>query len=83
MASNQATVAADQGRDAGDLASAHPRVALPRRLRSMPGRTLHLIALDPGAPEDIPAFCRVTSNELVRVAPDSHAYWIRSRTDWT
>ncbi len=83
MASNQATVAADEVWDAGDLACGHLLVELRRRLRSMPGRTLHLIALDPGAPEDIPAFCRVTSNELVRVAPDSHAYWIRSRTDWT
>lgn len=74
---------ADEFWDAGDMACGHLLVELRRRLRAMPGRTLRLVALDPGAPEDLPAFCRVTSNELVHAEPENHAYWIRSRTDWT
>jgi len=38
------------------------------------GTQLHLIASDPGAPEDLPAWCRMTGNRLVRAEhPD---YWI-------
>jgi tRNA 2-thiouridine synthesizing protein A len=30
-----------------------------------PGQALHLVALDPGAPADLPAWCRLTGHRLV------------------
>jgi tRNA 2-thiouridine synthesizing protein A len=53
------------------------------KLRSAPGKVVRVIARDPGAPEDIPAWCRMTRNDLLRHEPDSHSFWIRSRPDWT
>lgn len=53
------------------------------KLRDVPGEVVRVIARDPAAPEDIPAWCRMTRNELLRHEPDSHSFWIRSRTDWT
>jgi NifU-like protein involved in Fe-S cluster formation len=38
-----------------------------------------LIALDPGAPEDIPSWCRLTGNALVRQDQTTCSYWIRAR----
>lgn len=39
------------------------------------GAQLHLIATDPGAREDLPAWCRMTGQRLVRAEhPD---YWIQ------
>lgn len=32
------------------------------------GQKLHLIVTDPGANKDIPAFCKVTGNELVETS---------------
>ncbi len=50
------------------------------RLGAMkPGETLALTARDPGAPEDLPAWCRLTRHELVASShPD---YVIRRRKD--
>jgi len=70
--------AEDETWDAGDLGCGELVIALSTRLRGMPGRTLKLIATDPGAPADLPAFCRMTGHELRGV--DGHAYWIRART---
>lgn len=64
--------------DAGDMGCGELVLALRKRLAAMPGRTLKLIATDPGAPEDIPAYCRMTGHEL-RDA-QGHAYWIRARS---
>ena len=47
------------------------------RLQSMPGRVLKLVATDAGAPEVIPAYCRMTRHELLHAA--APAYWIRAR----
>lgn len=69
--------------DAGDLACGHLLIELRRRLRAMPGKTLLVIALDPGAPEDLPVWCSMTRNDLIHTDSKRHAYWIRSRTDWT
>jgi tRNA 2-thiouridine synthesizing protein A len=63
--------------DAGDMGCGPLLLGLRQRLRKMPGRTLKLVAIDPGAPEDIPAFCRMTGHDL-RLA-EAHAYWIRAR----
>ncbi len=76
-------IEADQVWDAGDLGCGHLLIELRRRLRAMPGCILPLVALDPGAVEDIPSYCRITRNELVRMEPASHSFFIRSRLDWT
>jgi tRNA 2-thiouridine synthesizing protein A len=68
--------------DAGDLGCGELVLDLRKRLRAMPGRVLKLRALDPGAPEDLPAWCRLTHNELIRHDPDTGHFWIRSRPDW-
>ena len=44
-----------------------------------PGTVLELTATDPGAPEDLPAWCRMTGNELVAVRHPK--YWIRRKDD--
>lgn len=67
--------------DAGDLGCGHLLIALRNRLRAMPGGVLKLIALDPGAPEDLPAWCRLTGNELLQHDAAAHAFWIRSRRE--
>ena len=69
--------------DAGHMGCGELVMVLRTRLKAMPGQVLRVIALDSGAPEDIPAWCRMTGNELVRHDPDTHSYWIRSRSDWT
>ncbi|HMO31108.1 sulfurtransferase TusA family protein [Enterovirga sp.] len=69
--------------DAGPMGCGELVMVLRLKLRAMPGRVVRVIARDPGAPEDIPAWCRMTRNELLRHEPDSHSFWIRSRTDWT
>lgn len=50
------------------------------RLQAMPGKVLRLIARDPGARADIPAYCRMTGHQLVCMDPEAFAYWIRART---
>jgi tRNA 2-thiouridine synthesizing protein A len=43
---------------------------LRQRLNRMPpGTVLTLIARDPGVPEDLPAWCRMTGHRLVSSAP--------------
>ena len=43
-------------------------LALRLRLNALPARAvLRVIATDPAAPEDLPAWCRLTGNALVRM----------------
>jgi tRNA 2-thiouridine synthesizing protein A len=65
--------------DAGDLGCGELVMYLRPRLRAMPGKVLKLIARDRGALEDIPAFCRMTGDDLVHAAPAECSYWIRAR----
>ncbi len=69
--------------DAGDLGCGELVIELRRRLRRMPGQVLKVIAYDPAAPVDLPAWCRMTSNELLDSDTDTKSFWIRSRTNWT
>lgn len=69
--------------DAGHMGCGELVMLLRLKLKDMPGKVVRVIALDSGAPEDLPAWCRMTRNELVRHDPQTHSYWIRSRTDWT
>ncbi|WP_044563999.1 sulfurtransferase TusA family protein [Azospirillum sp. B4] len=68
--------------DAGDMGCGELVMLLRVRLRAMPGQVLRVIARDGGAPEDLPAWCRMTRNDLVRHDPATHSFWIRSRADW-
>ena len=52
--------------DAGDLGCGELVLELRMRMSEMrPGQVLHLIARDPGAPQDMPAWCRMTGHTLV------------------
>ncbi|WP_428664197.1 sulfurtransferase TusA family protein [Reyranella sp.] len=73
---------ADAEWDAGDLGCGELVLDLRKRLKAMPGGVLRVIANDLGAPQDLPAWCRLTRNELLGHDPGTHSFWIRSRTDW-
>jgi tRNA 2-thiouridine synthesizing protein A len=52
--------------DAGDLGCGDLVLELRARMEPLaPGRILKLTARDPGAPADIPAWCRMTGHALV------------------
>ena len=72
--------AADAVWDAGTIGCGELVMELrPRLLALRPGQILELVARDPGAPEDLPAWCRLTGHTLVA---DRHpVYWIRRRED--
>lgn len=65
--------------DAGDMGCGELVIQLKFRLRELrPGALLRLVSRDPGAREDIPAWCRLTGNQLV--AADHPNYLIRRPT---
>ena len=64
--------------DAGDMACGELVLKLRLRLKSMqPGQVLLLIAQDPGAPADIPAWCSLTGHSLLSAEPPQ--YWIQRK----
>lgn len=66
--------------DAGEMSCGDLVLALRQRMEALaPGGTLRLIARDPAAPEDIPAWCRITGHALERAAHPE--YRIRRRPD--
>ncbi len=61
--------------DAGDMGCGEVIILLRLRMRKLdPGAVFRLTARDPGAPEDIPAWCRLTGRRLLRAAHPH--YWI-------
>ncbi len=64
--------------DAGDMGCGDLVLHLRLRLQSMrPGQLLKLTARDPGAPEDLPAWCRMTGHTLL---DSKHpVYWIKRK----
>ncbi|MEZ6186149.1 MAG: sulfurtransferase TusA family protein [Planctomycetota bacterium] len=69
---------ADGRWDAGDMSCGDLVLALRGKLGELPpGAVLLLRALDSAAPEDIPAWCRVTRNPLLR--EEHPLYWIRRK----
>ena len=50
--------------DAKDMSCGDLVLDLRSRLRKMPGKVLKVIARDPGAPSDLPAWCKMTGDEL-------------------
>jgi tRNA 2-thiouridine synthesizing protein A len=66
--------------DAGDIGCGDLVLELRIRLRSLEsGQTLKVIARDPGAPADLPAWCRLTGNAIV--ASSHPTYWIKRKKD--
>lgn len=64
--------------DAGDVACGELVLALRARLAALPpGAELRLRATDPAAPEDIPAWCRMTGHRLL--SADHPTYLIRRK----
>ena len=66
--------------DAGHLGCGELVVELRFRLETMkPGQIMKLTAHDPGAPADIPAWCRMTGHALVGGQPP--VYLIQRKED--
>jgi tRNA 2-thiouridine synthesizing protein A len=66
--------------DAGEMGCGELVLELRLRLKPMrPGQILRLTARDPGAPEDLPAWCRLTGHHLV--SAEHPIYWIRRKED--
>ena len=68
--------------DAGELGCGELAIQLKPRIAAVrPGGLFRLIARDPGAPEDIPAWCRLTGHTLVagRCGPDRAHYFIQKK----
>lgn len=65
--------------DAGQLGCGDLVLALRQRLRLAPGKVFKVTALDPGAPADIPAWCRMTNNALLAHDARSRVFWIRAK----
>ena len=66
----------DAAFDAGDLGCGELLLALRTRIRDLaPGSVLKLSTTDPGAREDLPAWCRMTGHRLVLAAHP--AYFVR------
>lgn len=66
--------------DAGDMACGDLVLELRLRLRGMkPRQVLRITATDPGAREDIPAWCRLTGHTLLNA--EHPQYWIERRED--
>ena len=64
--------------DAGETGCGQLVFGLRRRLNQLkPGESLEVIANDPGAPTDLPAWCRMTGHTLVSAAHP--VYVIRRR----
>ena len=69
---------ADVSWDAGELACGDLVLQLRGRMEAMsPGQVLRLIARDSGAPEDLPAWCRLTGHTLLSATPP--VYLIRRK----
>lgn len=71
-------IAFDTDWNAGDLACGELVLDLRLRMRQLAsGQVLRLTALDPGAPADIPAWCRMTLHPLLHADPANHLYFIQ------
>ena len=69
---------ADATWDAGELGCGDLLLQLRFRIETLePGRVLRLVALDPGAPADLPAWCRLTGHALL--AAEHPVYFIRRK----
>ena len=64
-----AVIRVDEEWDAGELGCGELVLELKQRMdRMRPDQVIKVTALDPGAPADMPAWCRLTGNTLLRQA---------------
>ncbi len=64
--------------DAGDMGCGEVIVLLRQRMQKLkPSEVLRLTARDLGAPQDLPAWCRMTGRRLLWA--DHPDYWIEQR----
>ena len=64
--------------DAGHMGCGEVIILLRLRMRKLnPGEVLKLTSLDLGAPEDLPAWCRLTGRRLLRAEHPN--YWIEAK----
>jgi tRNA 2-thiouridine synthesizing protein A len=64
--------------DAGDMGCGDLVLELRMRLQAMqPGQLMKLCARDAGAPQDLPAWCRLTGHTLLRA--EHPTYWIKRK----
>jgi tRNA 2-thiouridine synthesizing protein A len=65
--------------DVGDTLCGELALLLRGELRKLePGQVLEVIARDPAAPQDLPAWCELTGNPLLHVAHPH--YWISRKS---
>ena len=69
----------DEEWNAGDMGCGDLVLDLRKKLRAMPGKVLKVIATDPGAPSDIPAWCGMTKDALIHQDVTAKSYWIKAR----
>lgn len=75
---NEITPESDVEWDAGDMGCGELVMALRLRLTALrPGAILRVTSIDPAAPEDLPAWCRLCGHALV--AMNHPNYWIRRK----
>ena len=66
--------------DAGEIGCGKLAFELHLRMNRMkPGDTIEITALDPGAPTDLPAWCRMTGHTLI--SANHPVYVIQRKTD--
>ncbi|MDE1922218.1 MAG: sulfurtransferase TusA family protein [Gammaproteobacteria bacterium] len=66
---------ADQTLDAKGLNCPLPILRAKKALQGLaPGKTLEVLATDPGAVKDFQAFCRTTGNDLVESTTEGNVY---------
>lgn len=72
------TPTADVRVDVGDTLCGELALLLKKELSKLePGQVLQVVARDPAAPEDLPAWCELTGHAMLRCEhPD---YWIRRK----
>lgn len=75
---NTVNLTADKIWDAGDMGCGDLVLELKFKISQMAaGQIIKVVALDPGAPEDMPAWCRMTGHTL-EIAEHPN-YWIRKK----
>lgn len=77
---SHAVPAHDHEWNAGDLACGELVLELRRRVRAAPGQVFKIVALDPGAPADLPAWCGMTGHQLIAQDLGAKTYWIRAKS---
>jgi len=73
-----AAPAPDAVLDVGDTLCGELALLLRAELAKLEaGQVLEVVARDPAAPQDVPAWCEVTGHRMLRVEPPR--YWIRRK----